>query len=314
MVSWFVASSAWCAEDWYWQGRGQLLFKDYSGSTQLKGLSGLGVFFSGDYLERWGVAAGYNFNRTRYQSGLTNAPQYINENIFLISGKRSFYPDSLPGKVSLRLDAYVGKNATSTRITIAGPPMGGGSSHQTTTTNDKVMVANPIVSFLNYDKTFYLDLGYAYSTYRSDDSGTDDIDVAQWTPTLGFGFNRAYDWLQLRAYFIHLSSSNRVGDKQASSALEARWTHWFSGDAPLGLHNVSLTMLSGERIYAVDSDAFSLYSVSDLQTATISIGAGWNLSEQTSVLVQGGHEAYKDILLNDRYSSIYLYASLSQNW
>ena len=192
--------------------------------------------------------------------------------------------------------------------------MGGGTTQQTITVDDKYVVVNPMVSFLNYAKTFYADLGYAYSSYRSDDSGTDDIDIVQWTPTLGFGFNRAYDWLQFRAYFIDLSSSNRVGDKETTSALELKLTHWFSADAPLNLHSVRLALLAGERIYTVDSDACSLCNIPDLQTSLVSVGAEWKLGDKANVLLQGGYESYENMLLDDHYSSTYLYGYLSQSW
>lgn len=190
----------------------------------------------------------------------------------------------------------------------------GGSSKKTVSLEDKILVMNPIVSFLNYAKSFYAGFGFAFSNYRSDVSGTDDIDIVQWTPTIGIGFNRAYDWLQLRAYLIGLSSSNRVADKDSTSALETKWIHWFSADAPLNLHSARLTVLAGERIYAVDSDAYSLANVPDLQTGAISVGAEWKLSEPTSLLLQGGYEMYESLLLNDRYGSAYMYLYLSKNW
>ena len=312
---WLMAGQSWSAEDWYWKGSGQLLLKNYSGSTQLENLSGFGVFLTGDYLERGGFSIGYNFNQTNYKSGLSSGLQENNENIIFLSGRANFHPDQLPGRLTLRLDGYAGNDEMSIRITTPIPgPMGGGSSQRTITMKDKFVVVNPIVSFLNYAKTFYADLGYAYSSYRFDDNTTDDIDIVQWTPTLGFGFNRAYDWLQLRAYLIDLSASNQAGDKDTTSALEAKWTHWFPSSAPLNLHSARLTILAGERIYAVDSDACSLCNVPDLQTGAISIGAEWKPSEQTSVLLQGGYETYEDLLLNDRYSSTYLYVYLSRNW
>jgi len=312
---WFVVNQAWSAEDWYMKSSGQLLVKNYSSSSQLENLFGFGVFLNGDYLERGGFSIGYNFNQTNYKSGLISGLKENNENILFLSGRANFNPDQIPGRLTLRLDGYVGDDATSFLVTVPTPgPMGGGSSQKTITVDDEFAVVSPMVSFLNYAKTFYADLGYAYSSYRSDDSGTDDINVSQWTPTLGFGFNQAYDWLQLRGYFIDLSTSNRVDTKETTSALEVKWTHWFSADAPLNLHNIRLTVITGERLYAVDSDACSLCNVPDLQTGLVSIGAEWKLNEQTNVLLQGGYESYEDMLLDEQYSSTYLYGYLSRNW
>jgi hypothetical protein len=195
---WFVTSQAWSAEDWYMKSSGQMLLKNYSGSSQLDNLFGFGVFLNADYLERGGFSVGYNFNQTNYKSGLASGLQENNEKILFLSGRANFYPDPLPGKLTLRLDGYVGNDEMSFRAATPTPvPMGGGSSQKTITLSDEFVVVYPMVSFLNYDKTFYADFGYAYSSYRSEDIGTDDIDINQWTPTLGFGFNRAYDWLQL---------------------------------------------------------------------------------------------------------------------
>jgi len=313
---WLLAGQARSAENWYWQSSGQLLLKNYSGSAQSDNLSAFGVFLSGDYLEQAGFTIGYNNNYTNYKSALDSGLQGNDENILFLSGHRNYYPDKLPGTLMLRLDGYVGNDETSFQTATSGPPMGNGFSQQivTETVKDKFFVVYPTVSFLNYAKTVYADLGYAFSSYHSNDNGTDDIDIVQWTPTVGFGFNRGYDWLQLRAFFISLSASNRVEDKDGTTALEAKWTHWFTANAPLNLHSVRLSLLAGERIYAVDSDACSLCNVADVQTGLVAIGAEWKLSEKTSLLLQSGNEAYESLLLNDDYSSTYIYVYLSQNW
>lgn len=310
---WFAPGQSWSADDWYWQGRGQLLLKDYSGSARLDYLTGFGLYLQGDYLERGGFALGYYTNNTHYRSGSGGAPFEVNENVLFLSGRSSFTPDVLPGRLTLRLDGYAGVDEFRYRVTTPGP-MGGGSSTRTTTLDDEITAVNPMVSFLNYAKTFYLDLGYAYSSYRSDDASVDDIDITQWTPTLGFGFNRAYDWLQLRGYLITLSNSNRVADKDEISALEAKWTHWFTAESKLSLHSLQVAVLAGERIYAIDSDACSLCNVPDLQKGAFSIAVEWKPGEQTSVLLQGGYETYDDLLLKDQYSSAYLYGHVSRSW
>lgn len=315
LIVYSFSSQAWSADDWYMKSSGQFLLKNYSSSLQLDNLTGFGIFLSGDYLERGGFSVGYSFNQTNYKSGLSSGLQENNENILFLSGRANLHPDQLPGKLTLRLDGYVGNSAMRFRVSTSSPgPMGGGSSLRSITVDDDFSVLSPMISFLNYTKTFYLDLGYAYSSYSSEDSSTDDIDVIQWTPTLGFGFNRAYDWLQLRGYFIELSSSNRIGDKDSTSALEVKWTHWFSADAPLSLHSLRFAALAGERMYAVDSDACSLCNVPDLQRGLVSVGAEWKLSEQTNAQLLAGYESYKSVLLNDDYSSAYLFGYLSRNW
>ena len=310
-----MAGQALSAEDWYWKGDGQVLLKNYSDNAQAESLYGVGVFLSADYLERSGLAVGYNYNHTNYKSGLVNMPYAIDENLLFLSGRVNYYPDYLPGRLGLRLDGYIGNDEIFSRTTTTAPgsPMGGGSTQQITKVNDKFMVVNPVVSFLNYSKTCYVGLGYAYSSYHSNDTGIDDVDIRQWSPALGFGFNRSYDWLQIRAYLISRSNSNRSGGNDATSALEAKWTHWFSADGLLDLDNIRLAILAGESIYAVDSDAYSLSNIPDVKTGMVSVGAEWKLNEGLNVLFQGGYEAYEDLLLNERYNSTYIYFYVSRN-
>jgi len=305
---WFITGQAWAVEDWYWKGGVGLLAKGYNDSMKLHDLTGIGGMLSGDYMERGGFVASYNVNHINYQSDISSDPKGIDETILMLSGRLNFHPDGLSGKVTLRLDSYSEIDDMHYRVTGSGP------SKKIFTIRDSVVGVNPIVSFLNYAKTFYADVGYAYTSYRSDDTAVDDVNVSQWTPTLGFGLNRSYDWLQLRAYLISLSASNRVAGNDLTSALEVKWSHWFTADVPLNLHSARLAAVVGKRIYAVDSDAGSMFSMPDLQTGAISIAAEWRLGDQVSAVLQGGYESYQELLSNDRYNSVYMYVSVSQSW
>jgi hypothetical protein len=315
LVAFMLAPGILLADDWYYKIGGQVLYKAYSGSAQLSDFTGLAGYLSADYLERGGFSLGFHVNQTDYQADQADAPRQADENILYLGGKLNTFPDVLPGKLTLRVDAYLGRDELRFSQVVSQPgPMGGSSSRQTYTVRDDFWAVNPIISFLNYEKTFYADLGYAYSSYDSSDSGTDNISIQQWTPTLGLGFNRAYDWLQLRAYLIHLSDSNRITNKEATSALEIKWDHWFGVNPPLGLHRVGVNMLTGERIYAIDSDACGLCTVPDLQDGVIALGAEWLIAEQASLLLQVGQEKYQNLLLADRYVSNYLYVYMSRKW
>lgn len=302
------------AGDWYWGSALQGLTKHYSGSEQLDSLSGVGLSLTADYLERGGIAAGYNYNEKRYLSGLLNAPQSVREHVVFGDLHINVYPDPLPGPLTLRLDGYAGQDEIRSRITTTLPGPMGGSGTRIDSHYDDFWALHPVVSFLNYAKTLYLDLGYAFSHYANDDGVTDDLDVRQWTPTLGLGFNQAYDWVQLRAYVIDLSRSNRIGDKRSTRALEAKWFHWFGIDAPLGLHSVFLSLLGGERLYAVDGDAHALYNIADLQTGAAALGAEWTLGRDSQLLLVGGYDRAETLTSNDTYHGSYLFAQLSHHW
>lgn len=321
----------WSDGDWYSNGGVEVLQKSYGGSDYYDDLAGFGVYVAADYLEKTSFIVGYNYNKRQYKSGLTGAPSDMSENIVFMGASSNVFMGSLPGRLTLRIDAYVGQDKYN-GFTIAVPgPMGGGT--QNVSIKDNFTVFNPTVSFLNFAKTFYLDLGFAYSIYKSNDSAnnninithpkkniivggstTDDITVTQWTPTIGFGFNRAVDWLQFRSYLISFSSSNRVDFKDSTVALETKWIHWFSSDPLFGLDSISLILLTGERIYAVDSDSYSLYSFADMQKSSLALSAKWELDNQISLILQAGYENNEDIVENDNYSSSYLYSQLSKKW
>ncbi len=323
---------AWPDGDRYSKGGVEVLQKSYSGSDYYNDLAGFGVYIATDYLEETSFVVGYNYNKRQYKSGLTGAPSDMRENIVFLGASGNYFLDSLPGKLTLRLDAYVGQDKYNDfTITVPGSPMGGGT--QNVSIKDEFTVFNPAVAFLNYAKTLYLDLGFAYSTHKSNDSAnnninithpkkniivggssTDDLTVTQWTPTIGFGFNHVVDWLQFRSYLINYSSSNRVDFKDSTTALEMKWIHWFSSDPFLGLESASFILLTGERIYAVDSDSYSLYNFADMQKSSFSVSAKWKLDDQLNLIIQAGHENNEDIVENNNYSSSYLYGQLSKSW
>lgn len=317
--------------DWYSEGGLHLLQMPFNGSEYYKYMSGVGVYISSDYLERAGFIIGYNSANKQYKSNLTNIANRMTENIVYLGVKGNLYLDSFPGKLSLRLDGYTGQDKyTGFTINVPGP-MGG--STQNVSVKDSFTVINPTISFLTIDKLFYLDLGYAQSKYKSKDSTdynlnithpkrnilptaepTDNITISQWTPTVGFGINHALDWLQLRGYLIEYSSSNRVDYKKSTSAIEAKWIHWLSNNPFLGIDSISLSILSGQRIYAVDSDSYSLYNSADIQESGIGLGAKWKIKNRANIIVHIGHDKYKNTIDDDSYSSSYLFLQGSTNW
>lgn len=302
------------AGDWYWTGSGEVLLRDYSDAPRLDSLVGFGVQLDGDYLERGGFVLGYNYNQRSYKPASVEAVDRVDENIAFAGGHLSFFPDALPGSLTLRLDGYLGRDSIRVRTPPSGGGMGGGQPAGSYTIDDDITVLAPNLSFLNFAKTLYLDLGYAFSSYRASDATVQDIDVRQWTPTIGLGFNEARDWLQLRGYLIDLSNSNRVAGQDATSAIEAKWTHWYGADAWLGLHSTQLTLLGGERLLAVDGDAHAIYSVADLQTGSVALALEWELGEQSALFLQGAWEQYRNLTLDDDYASPYFYLYLSRKW
>jgi hypothetical protein len=152
------------------------------------------------------------------------------------------------------------------------------------------------------------DLGYALSSYHG------NLALHQFTPTVGFGFNEQYDWVQLRGYIIHSSNSQRTEGKTNTYSLEGKWFHYFKPGALLGLDRVQATVLAGKRIFAVDGDAGAVYNLADMQKGSLSLGANWKLGGGWAILAIGGYERYEDGDIDDDYDNRFVYLDLSKSW
>jgi hypothetical protein len=306
-------SAASAANEHYWQFRGiaQSYYQDYDQSESRESTFNLGVYAFADYLENASLSFGYNYTFVDMSPNIE-----VDEHIVHAGGAYAWFSDALSGKLSLGLDAYGGKYTTSSTTIISGGGGGmggmGGSSRLTTSESTDITVLHPQLSFINFAKTFYLDIGYAYSEY---DSGTTyDIEANQITPTIGFGWNNAYDWLQLRGYFISLDQQTRVLNDDDYAAAEFKYIHWFAEKSPPYFHNVRFTVLAGERTLAVDPDAKTVYSLSDKQTGSASVAGQWLLTQSLKLMLLVGYEQYENDLLADKYDSLLFYGNIETQW
>jgi hypothetical protein len=271
--------------DWTVKSDVQGSYAGYSSSTLRNSFTSGGVLISADYLDRGGITLGGNLSSVNFKVG-----NDINQQSAFVSLWHNIFADVLPGVLTLRLDGHFINNDDATGDT------------------DGVKVFAPRISFLNFDKTFYLDMGYAHSTYRN------NLTVNQYSPTIGFGFNAGADWLQLRVWLIDPSNSLRAQNINSTTALEIKLTHWLAPDAWLGVDNIRTNILLGKRIYAVDGDAAAVYNLADIQRDSISFGAQWRLTESVGLLLFAGHERYLNNTISDAYASNYVYANLSAEW
>jgi len=278
---------------WFLRGDFQGLLSEYSGTQERDALGNLGLFIRADYLDRGGITIGYNRTVLSFQDG--DQPDIKQDNLFL-SGRWRATPDWAPGSFTFRLDGHVISNNDSTNGT------------------DDVTAIAPQLSFLNYQESFYLDIGYSVSSYGDSLLVPQALEIDQLTPTLGFGFNEQRDWLQFRAYLIDASSSQRAQDQEDSAALELKWTHWPTARGRLGIDNFRVSTVLGERIFAVDQDAGGIYNLSDLQTGAAAIGAEWALNERNRVLVLLGLERYENRAINEDYQNTFLYFNFTHEW
>ena len=245
-----------------------------------------GSYSGSDYLERGGFTLGLNRTDIKMNTGSED----IGQNALFASGKLNFTPDGVAGRLTGRMDVHLINNDDATNDT------------------DGVKAYAPQVSYLSFDKRRYFDLGYARSNYRN------DLEVNQWTPTVGFALNEGADWVQLRGWVIDPSNAARAQGETSTYALEAKLTHWFGANKPLGLDNVRLSGLVGERIYAVDHDAGAVANLSDVQRGGVSLGGEWKLGKSLSMLAMLSRDNYRNATLADDYSLTSGYIWLAGKW
>jgi hypothetical protein len=239
----------------------------------------------------------------------------INENMFHLGGGYSWFSDALPGKLSVGLDGYAGEYTSETTTIINdGGGMGGmgGAVRLTSSESTGIAVLHPQIMFMNFARTFYGDLGYAYSEYDSD--APYDTEAEQITASLGLGWNESYDWLQLRGYFINVEQQTPFLNDDNFTSAEIKYMHWFSEKPAPYLDNIRLSLLAGERVLAVDPDAKAVYSISDKQTGGVSIAGQWKLSQSMELMLLAGYDQYEDDILAEKYNSLIFYANLQSQW
>lgn len=254
-------------------------------------------FYSGsawlnvDYIDIYSFAIAYNRLNINSKDAVPGAFDVTQD---AVAGRFQyyFYNDTLGGKITAQLVAYqISNDAPSTQ---AGGPQ----------------IISPKFVYTNYAKDLNLGFEYVWSSY-SDNS---DLIVEQFAPSIGIGFNKNSNWVQLTAYLIQ--SDNKIlsqGEESLTSA-DIKWTHWFSPNAFLGLDNLFIDVLAGERIFAVDNETFTVYNLEDVQQGSVLLGLGWRVGEDFDVTAIAGVEKYKNKIIDNEYDREYLYISLTQHW
>lgn len=301
---------------WQFDNTVKTYYQDYSGTPDRSSTYNAGYMLSASYLDTGQLRFGYNYTSVSLGN---NAD--VTENMFYISGLYHRYPDSLPGKLSFRFDIYSGEDKLKYNIntppdTTPGPGPGPGPGKPKSKTyraaTDIVSESTSIyayfaqLAFINYKKTFYTDIGYAQSEYDA----SAKTDVAQLTPSVGFGWNNSYDWLHFRAYVIRLDQTVTTYESDSYDSLEAKYTHWFADEAASSIEYIRVSLLSGENLLAIDPDIAAIYSNTDIRTSSISVSVQWKLSGNRKVLAAAQYDQYRAPDLGDNFDSLLFYLNL----
>lgn len=301
-------------DDWQLHGTAQAFMQFYSGTSERDSMFNAGYYLMADYLDTSTIGAGYNYTIVNL-SGNSD----ISEHLLYLTGRHSIFPDSLPGKVTFRLDGHLGRDTISTKSTTIAPSggMGGGKGKggltvftSTISEDTDISAIQPMVSFINFNKSFYADLGYAFSKYDS----TSDITVTQLTPTVGFGWNDSYEWLQTRAYLIKLDEDVPAFKDDRFNSVEIKYTHWFSDAAAPRLTSTGVSLLAGDRVFAVDPDAGTIYSTSNRQTGSMSAFINWQYTSTISFTGLANYSHYSNDAAATDYTGWLLYFNLQHQW
>ena len=269
----------------------QAVTGNYPGSPIRESLNTTGGVLDFQYLERFGFALGDTPLNLRYQYNIPS----LTQDVAYFSVRDMLTPDALPGTVTLRMDVY--------RITGNDP----------TNETDGATINSPIISFLNYDESYYLDFGYAYSSYRRSTIGNGDLNLSQATPTFGFAFNEKQDWLLFRLYGIHSSNPIRSQNVSQTFGSEITLTHYITADYFLIPKEVQLGGYIGERIYAVDNTTLLVYNLGDLQKDSVFAQAKWYISDHADFILNAGSFNFNTLYYGSNYSYKlnYIYAGIN---
>lgn len=167
-IRWFVIflldilalTDAFAFDKWTVSLTPQAMSGSYSSSPVRDRMTSEGLLLNLQYLERSAVLLGYFPLQLHYKNGIPE----LNQQTDYISLRSFQTPDSLGGWLTLRLDGY--------RVNNNDP------IHET----DDVNVVEPLISYINYAKTYYMDLGYAQSWYGNSNIGRGQLTVSQVAP------------------------------------------------------------------------------------------------------------------------------------
>lgn len=180
---------------------------------------------------------------------------------------------------------------------------------------DDVTVHSVQTSIMPYDKSYYTEVGFSQSNYPYTNNAefSTELNINQINLSYGFSPDNN-DWITVKGYMINSSDATRSYDKEAFSAFEVKYKYFF-GNNIFKLHNIELSALGGEKIFAVDTAAGATYNMGDMQTGTIGFNANWKFGEDANVLFSISQEKYKtNAVIPINYTGNYVYLNFNYNF
>lgn len=278
-------------ERWYVSATLNGMAGKYSESNYRNNLFSGGAWLNIDYIDVYSIAVAYNNLNVNY-TDVGVASFDINQESVAARFQYNFYNDTLGGKITTQLIVH--------SVTNDSPLM----------LSDDVEIVAPKITYTNYNKTFAVDFEYVYSDY----SNNNEFIIEQFSPAIGFGFNKNSDWVQIKAFLIQSSEKKFSQGEDSLTSIKINWQHEFNSPALFGINDFFIDALSGERVFAVDNETFSVFNLEGVQQGSILFGLGWRAGEDFDVAAVIGAEKYKNKLIDDTYNREYLYISLTKHW
>lgn len=284
-------TAAYADERWYVDATVNGMAGRYSDAELRDNFYSGSAWLNVDYIDIYSFAVAYNNLNISFKDAGSSAFD-VNQQAFAGRFQYYFYNDTLGGKITAQLVAHDISNDA--RPTQAGD----------------VTIISPKLVYTNYAKDLSMDLEYVWSSYS--DNG--DLIIQQFAPSIGFGFNKNFDWLQFKAYLIKSDNKLLSQGEDSLASVDIKWTHWFSPGAILGMDNFFIDVLAGERVFAVENASFTVYNLEAVQQGSVQLGFGWRIGESFDVTAIAGVEQYKNKVIDNAYDREYLYISMTKHW
>ena len=277
-------------EHWYVDATVDGSAGKYSDSILRDDFYSAGAILNIDYLDNYSFALAYNNLNIKYKDAGSGAFN-INQDAFAGRFQYYFYNDSLAGKITTQLVAHRIINNSPTEFV------------------GNVTIIAPKLAYMHYDKDLAVDFEYVWSGYANN-----NLVIQQFAPSIGFGFNQNSDWLEFKAYVITSNDKSQSHGEGSFTSARIKWKHWLDPDAIFGVNNFFIDALAGQRVFAVDNEAFTVYNLEDIQQESIALGFGWRPGEEFDISAVAGIEKYKNKIIDNTYNREYLYISLTKHW
>ena len=266
------------ADNWTNSNDIKSTFINYQGNTTRKNLTDLSINIQTHYLDKFDLLFAYN--HTKLNAGQGNSSR---QNQLTVGANWFQYFDKIEGRIGWQLKNY---SLTTPSNTIADITSGG-------------------ISYLDYQKSFYLDTLFTQSQYIN--KVINDYTVNQANLSFEFSPRLKSSWLSFQLIAID-NADNLLFDSTLYSA-NFEWTQFlYRTGFPLPMRFI-IGLQIGEQRYLVLQRLNSVNNSPDAQTASYWVNATWHISDNSQLglsIATSEHQTDLQEKYNSTYSSILL--------